>query len=46
MRILLLAGASALAVSMPAYAQQGEDISTTQPSGTSIELPGAGGCTF
>jgi len=37
MRILLLAGASALAVSMPAYAQQGEDVSTTQPSGTPID---------
>src|SRR6478609_536254 len=37
MRILLLAGASALAVSTPAFAQQGEDVSTTQSSETPID---------
>jgi phosphate-selective porin OprO/OprP len=37
MRILLLAGASALAVNTPAFAQQGEDISATQPSETPID---------
>jgi phosphate-selective porin OprO/OprP len=37
MRILLLAGASALALSTAAFAQQGEDVSTTQPSETPID---------
>ena len=37
MRILLLAGASALAVNTPAVAQQVEDISATQPSETPID---------
>ena len=34
MRILLLAGASMLAFATPSFAQQGEDMSTTQPSDT------------
>lgn len=37
MRILLLAGASALALSTPAFAQQGEDVSSTQTSETPID---------
>ena len=37
MRILLLAGASALAFSTPAFAQQGEDVGATQPSDTPID---------
>ena len=37
MRILLLAGASALAVNTPAVAQQVEDISATQPSEAPID---------
>ena len=37
MRILLLAGASALALSTPAFAQQGEDVSATQSSETPID---------
>ena len=37
MRILLLAGASFLAIASPAHAQQGEDVSTTQSSDTPID---------
>ncbi|GAA4756105.1 porin [Sphingomonas daechungensis] len=37
MRFLLLAGASALAISTPAFAQQGEDVTATQPSESPID---------
>ena len=37
MRFLLLAGASLLALTSPALAQEGEDVSTTQPSQSPID---------
>ena len=37
MRILLLAGASLLALATPAFAQEGEDLSTTEPTSTPID---------
>ena len=49
MRILLLAGASLLALSGPAFAQQGEDLSTTESSESPIDSlapPEAGPATF
>lgn len=39
MRILLLAGASLLALSTPAFAQESEDLSTTQSTETPIDSP-------
>ena len=37
MRILLLAGASLLAISTPAFAQEGEDVTTTESTETPID---------
>ena len=37
MRFLLLVGASALALSSPAFAQQGEDVTAMQPGETPID---------
>ena len=37
MRILLLAGASLLTLTTPAFAQEGEDLSTTESTSTPID---------
>ena len=44
MRILLLAGASVLALSTPALPRKGEDLSTTQSSETPIDSLEPDGC--